>query len=342
MVGRVERAVLHVDLDQFIVAVELLRHPELRGGPVLVGGVGDPTRRGVVAGASYEAREYGVRSGTPLRTAASRCPGATFLPVDTDTYLAASADVMAVLRGFGGVLEETGWDEAFLLLDTVDACATARDVQRAVRAETDLASSIGIGDNKLRAKIASGLAKPAGVFRLDVRNWVEVMSERPTDALHGVGAKTTKRLAAHGIGTVADLARANGAELAAEFGPAIGPWLIALAHGFDTSPVTDEPYQPRSHGREVTFDTDITEPDRVREEVRQLARTVTAELAEADLRAERAVVKLRDARFATHTHGHRLDTTRSDALECAALVALERFTIDRPIRLVGVRAELPR
>ncbi|MHA6803457.1 DNA polymerase IV [Salinifilum ghardaiensis] len=335
-----ERVVLHVDLDQFIVAVELLRHPQLRGRPVLVGGTGDPTRRGVVAGASYEAREHGVRSGTPLRTAAARCPQAVFLPADSDHYQEASTEVMAVLRSWGGRLEQTGWDEAFLLVDTAEAESAARELQRRVRERTGLACSVGIGDNKLRAKIASGLAKPENVHRLDVHNWVAVMADRPCDALHGIGSKTSRRLAERGIGTVAELARADRGELAAAFGPSIGPWLVALAHGFDSSPVTDTPPPPRSHGREVTFDTDLDDRDRVRTEVRRLAATLSGELEQDGLRPRRVVVKIRDDRFRTHTHGRGVRAATAEAITEAALTALGEFPLDRPVRLVGVRAEL--
>jgi DNA polymerase-4 len=156
--------VLHVDLDQFIAAVELLRHPELAGRPVVVGGHGDPTRRGVVATASYAAREFGVHSGMPLRTAARRCPDAVFLPADNPAYEAASEEVMAVLRGFGptdgAVVEVTGWDEAFVGATTDDPEGLARRIREEVPEQTQLTCCVGIGDNLLRAKIATEFAKP--------------------------------------------------------------------------------------------------------------------------------------------------------------------------------------
>src|SRR5450432_1667315 len=130
--GGVTSWVLHVDLDQFIAAVELLRRPELRGLPVVAGGDGDPAKRGVVSTASYEARESGVHSGLPLRTAARRGPEAVFLPVDKEAYEAVSAEVMATLRGFDAVVEVLGWDEAFLAVDTDDPEAVAADIQERV------------------------------------------------------------------------------------------------------------------------------------------------------------------------------------------------------------------
>ena len=156
--------VLHVDLDQFLAAVELLRRPELAGRPVVVGGHGDPTRRGVVATASYAAREYGVRSGMPLRTAARRCPDAVFLPADNPAYEAASAEVMAVLRDFGpsdgAVVEVLGWDEAFVGVTTDAPEELAGRIREAVHTRTRLTCCVGIGDNLLRAKIATEFAKP--------------------------------------------------------------------------------------------------------------------------------------------------------------------------------------
>ena len=171
--------VLHVDLDQFIAAVEVLRRPELRGRPVVVGGDGDPTKRGVVSTASYEARRCGVHSGQPLRTAARRCPDAVFLPVDREAYEAASAVVMATLKRIDAVVEVMGWDEAFLAAETDEPEILAREIQRLVRESTSLDCSVGIGQNKLQAKIATGFGKPAGVFTITSQTWPELLGPRP-------------------------------------------------------------------------------------------------------------------------------------------------------------------
>ncbi len=332
---------LHVDLDQFVAAVEVLRRPELRGRPVVVGGDGDPTKRGVVSTASYEAREFGVHSGQPLRVAARKCPDAVFLPVDSAAYEQASALVMAALRDNGAVVEVLGWDEAFLALDTGDPEAAARDVQRRVRDATGLDCTVGIGDNRLRAKLATGFGKPAGVFRLTRANWGEVMDARPTDALWGVGAKTAKRLAARGLHTVAELAAADPQELAAGLGPATGPWLVRLAHGEDDTPVTGAPYVARSLSKETTFQADLDDWAEVRQEVLVLAARVADAVAAQERRVGRVVVKVRYAPFITRTHGHTLDAPTTDpaAVERAALAALAAFPTDRPVRLLGVRAE---
>ena len=178
--------VLHVDLDQFIAAVEVLRRPELRGRPVVVGGDGDPAKRGVVSTASYEARGYGVHSGLPLRTAARRCPDAVFLPVDQATYEAASAVVMATLRPLDAVVEVMGWDEAFLAVETDDPETLAKDPATGAGGDR-LDCSVGIGENKLQAKIATGFGKPAGCSGSPSENWPQLLGPRPTDALWGVG-----------------------------------------------------------------------------------------------------------------------------------------------------------
>ncbi len=338
------RWVLHVDLDQFLAAVEMLRRPELAGRPVVVGGDGDPTKRGVVATASYAARACGVHSGVPLRTAARRCLEAVFLPVDKEHYKGVSAQVMAALRELDAVVEVLGWDEAFLAVETDDPEAYAREVQDLVRARTRLESSVGIGENRLQAKIATGFGKPAGVFALTADTWFDVLGDREPDALWGVGRKTVKRLAGLGITTVSELAAAGRVELVSAFGPANGPWLIRLANGRDRTPVVGTPYVPRSRSREVTFQRDLEDWSQVTEQVRALARQVAADVRSERRAADRVVVKVRFAPFFTTTHGSALDESTSDVevLERAALAALERFEQRRPVRLLGVRAEFRR
>jgi len=334
--------VLYVDLDQFIAAVELLRRPELRGKPVVVGGDGDPTKRGVVSTANYEARTCGIHSAMPLRTAYKLCPEAVFLPVDAEAYQTASRAVMATLRSFPAMVEVAGWDEASMAVETACPETFAREVQRVVLDRTGLSCSIGVGDNKLRAKLACGFAKPAGVFRLTRENWAEVMDGLPTEALLGIGVKTAGKLAALAIRTVEELATADEEELARTFGPTIGPWLRHLATGEDATPVTGEPHVPKGRGKERTFQEDIRDPDEVRRQLASLARELSGELASASRPVVRLVVKVRFAPFDTHTHGTTLPepTLDPDAIEAASMAALDRFVLDRRVRLLGVRSEL--
>ncbi|HEX5089206.1 MAG TPA: DNA polymerase IV [Nocardioides sp.] len=409
----IEHWVLHVDLDQFIAAVEVLRRPELAGKPVIVGGDGDPTKRGVVSTASYEAREHGVGSGMALRLAARKCPDAVFLPVDRDAYDEASAAVMSTLRSleWGGrpvVLEVLGWDEAFLAAgpepgheavsgrtgrlgrgrpwasaaDEVerdeateaspvveagqgslppvqqeaaassgrgptggsnpDPVAFAADVRARVLEATRLHCSVGIGDNKLRAKIATEFGKPRGSFVLTAENWFEVMGDRPTTALWGIGGKTGKKLAVLGIDTVSQLAASDARVLAAELGPTMGPWYHRLGRGVSDSPVSAEPWVARAHGRETTFQEDLDDWDRIAEEVRALTRQVKEDIDKEGRPAARVGLKLRYRPFITISRSLTLKTATSDADELAeaAVSLLDRVEKDRPVRLLGVRLEM--
>jgi nucleotidyltransferase/DNA polymerase involved in DNA repair len=308
---------------------------------VVVGGDGDPTKRGVVSTASYEAREHGVHSGLPLRTAARRMPDAVFLPVDRAAYEEVSAVVMDVLRDSGAVVEVLGWDEAFLGVETSDPEAFAWSLAARVREATELDCTVGIGENKLQAKMATGFGKPAGVFRLTSANWFEVLGGRPTDVLWGIGTKTARKLAGLGIATVAELAAADPDALAAAFGPMTGPWLVILGRGVGDAEVDDSPYVARGHGKEETFQRNIADWAVVQAEVRRIALLLAADLAAEPRAAVRVVVKVRYAPFVTETHGVTLDAPSSDAvvIETAALSALDRFTGRRPVRLLGVRAE---
>ncbi|ODU03709.1 MAG: DNA polymerase IV [Pseudonocardia sp. SCN 72-86] len=340
------RWVLHVDLDQFIAAVEVRRRPELAGLPVVVGGRGDPTERAVVATASYEVREFGVRSGMPLRTAAKRCPGAVFLPADNPAYEEASDEVMTVLRSLPVIVEVMGWDEAFLGAVTDDPEALAQDVQRAVSERTGLSCTVGIGDNTLRAKIATEFGKPAGTFRLTRHNWFATMGDRPTTALWGIGTRTARRLAELGYRTVTELAEARPGDLAERIGPAMGPYFVQLARGIGREEVSDAPHVARSRSRETTFQTDLDDWAAVGEEIAALARRVADDVAAEGRPAVRIGVKLRFVPFTTRGRSATLPAPASapEELVAGALAVLDLFEEryrTRPVRLAGVRAEFP-
>jgi DNA polymerase-4 len=388
----IEHWVLHVDLDQFIAAVEVLRRPELAGQQVIVGGDGDPTKRGVVSTASYEAREYGVGSGMALRIAARKAPDAVFLPVDREAYDEASAAVMDTLRSleWGGrqvVVDVLGWDEAFLAagprpgdedeLDaeaappveeagqgslppvqqegpepslgkgapggpSADPVAFAGHIRARVLEETRLHCSVGIGDNKLRAKIATEFGKPRGSYVLTAENWFEVMGDRPTTALWGIGKKTAKKLAALGIDTVTQLAQSDPRVLAAELGPTMGPWYHRIGRGVSDGVVTGEPWVPRAHGRETTFQEDLEDWARIAEEVRTLARQVVADIDKEGRPAARVGLKLRYRPFFTISRSLTLAEPSNDPEHLAdqAVSLLDRVEHDRPVRLLGVRLEM--
>ncbi|WP_417504869.1 DNA polymerase IV [Microbacterium sp.] len=336
--------VLHVDMDQFIAAVEVLRRPELAGLPVIVGGRGDPTERAVVSTASYEARAYGIGSGMPLKIAARKAPeNAVFLPVDQETYAVASGEVMAALRSLPDVvLEVIGWDECFLGVTTEDPERIATAAQAAVLAATELHCSVGIGDNKVRAKIATEFGKPRGNFRLTAENWFEVMGDKPTRDLWGVGSKVQKRLAAHGITTVRELADADEQALVAEFGPRMGVWYHGLGSGLGPSVVDDTPWVARSHSRETTYQQNLTTTAQVPAAVRELAVQAFDDCAAEGRPVVRAHLKVRYAPFETKTLGRKLSAPTTDPEEflAAALALAKTLDTEREVRLLGVRAEM--
>jgi DNA polymerase IV len=335
--------VLHVDLDQFLASVELRRHPELIGLPVIVGGSGDPTEpRKVVTCASYEAREFGVHAGMPLRNAARRCPDATFLASDPAAYDAASEQVMGLLRDLGHPVEVWGWDEAYIGLSAGDPAELAEQIRTVVASETGLSCSVGISDNKQRAKVATGFAKPAGVFQLTDTNWMALMADRPVDALWGVGPKTAKKLAALGITTVRQLAHSDGELLTATFGPRTGLWLLLLAKGGGDTNVSAEPWVPRSRSHVVTFPRDLTDRAEMDSAITELARQALDDVLESARTVTRVAVTVRTATFYTRTKIRKLDapTTDADVITAAALRILNLFELDRPVRLLGVRLEL--
>lgn len=336
------RWILHVDLDQFLASVELRRHPELAGLPVIVGGSGDPTEpRKVVTCASYEARSFGVHAGMPLRAAARRCPDATFLASDPAAYDAASEQVMGLLRDLGHPVEVWGWDEAYVAVpaDPVEVAHTIRSV---VAAETGLSCSVGISDNKQRAKVATGFAKPAGVFQLTEANWMTLMADRPVDALWGIGPKTSKKLAGLDISTVGQLARTDGELLTSTFGPRTGLWLLLLAKGGGDTEVSAQPWVPRSRSHVVTFPHDLTERAEMNSAIVDLAQRALDDVVASGRIVTRVAVTVRSATFYTRTKIRKLDapTTESDVITAAALRILDLFELDRPVRLLGVRLEL--
>ncbi len=335
--------VLHVDMDQFIAAVEVLRRPELAGLPVIVGGRGDPTERAVVSTATYEAREFGIRSGMPLRLAVRRCPDAVLLPVDAPAYEAASAVVMGTLRETpGAVVEVLGWDEAFVGLETEDPEAVARDLQARVLAATRLHCSVGIGDDKVRAKIATEFGKPGGVFRLTRENWFAVMGDRPARDLWGIGPRISERLAGLGVSTVLELAQAPEEVLAAEFGPQTGPYLGRLGRGVSSAVVDDTPWVARAHGRETTYQQDLVGAEEIDAAIATLAAQVVEDIRAEGRACARVHLKVRFAPFFTVNRSRKLPEPTFDPAVVAATAKelLEALADPRPIRLLGVRAEM--
>ena len=370
------RWLLHFDLDQFQVSVERLRSPELVDVPIIVGGNGDPSEpRKVVTCASYEARGHGVRAGMPLRAAHRKLADAVFLPLDTDAYDAASAEVMDTIRGLGHPVEVWGWDEAYVGVDAIDDATHAAEnevgdveitdiaarMRIAVLGATGLDSSVGISDNKQRAKMATEFAKkparlpdgdrstflpvqplPEKVFMLDDRNWIELMGQRPTRDLWSVGPKTSEKLAAHGIHTVDDLIATPRDDLIATFGPHQGNWLYVLCRGRGDATITQEPWEARSHSKSRTFPSDLTSESDKHSAAEELTRELLDQVVSEGRTPFRVAVTVRTSTFYTRTKSRKLATPTIELSQLTSVVIdlLDRFDADRPVRLLGVRMDL--
>jgi len=334
------RRIMHLDMDAFFAAVELLRRPELRGKPVVIGGYGDPSSRGVASTATYEARAFGVRSGMPLRTAAKLCPDCIFLPVDFAEYRRYSATFKAAMRAVSPLMEDRGIDEAFL--DITDVKGESEDIGAAIKerilAETGLTCSIGIARNKLLAKMASELKKPDGLTvlgegDLERRIWPLGVRKVP-----GIGPKTEERLAAFGIRTIGELAAVSAERLQSAFGRAYGQFLHDASHGVDDDPIVTH-WEPKQRSRETTFQEDVSDWQEIARTLAAQARELADELRDEGYRARSVGIKVRFADFETHTREKTLaePTDNETAIRKAAFECLGRLKLDRKVRLLGVR-----
>ncbi len=327
--------IAHVDMDAFYVSIEMLRHPELRGKPVVVAYDGP---RGVVTTASYEARKYGVHSALPMVTARRRCPDLTVLPVDMQLYRRGSKKVMETLRDFSDEVEVVGLDEAYVdLSDSPVPQSRATEIKRRIREVTYLVCSIGLAPNKLMAKIASDLDKPDGFFVLDHENWLETVGEKPASLLPGVGPKTFDRLTAIGVETVAQLATADELSLGRAFGPNHGSGLRERANGIGSTKLNEDTVR-KSESRETTFPEDVTDRKLLHDTVERLARSLCESLAQNKRRGRTVTLKIRLQPFKTYTRSRTLSSHTCDPEEVVATARelFERFDPQRPVRLVGV------
>jgi DNA polymerase-4 len=336
------RTILHVDLDAFFAAVEQRDRPELRGKPVIVGG-SDPTQRGVVSAASYEARAFGVHSAMPLRTALRLCPHGVYLPVDGRKYQAASREVMAILRRFTDQVQPISIDEAFLDVTGSralfgDGEAIARSIKEAVAGEVGLTASVGVAATKLVAKIGSDLRKPDGLVVVGPGEERAFLAPLPISRLWGVGEKTAAALREFGVATIGDLAALPPDLLERRFGKH-GASLVGRAQGRDADPVaTGEP--AKSIGHEHTFGHDTANREVIERTLLGMADGVAWRLRSAGLRAATIHLKLRDSTFATITRQTTLEVPAdlTEPIYEAALRLLRKELHGQRIRLVGVTA----
>jgi len=334
------RRILHIDMDAFFSSVEQKRHPELAGKPVVVGGGGDPTKRGVVSTASYEARKFGIHSAMPLRTAYKLCPEAIFLPVDYEEYSRVSAKIKDILKEVTPMVEDVGIDEAFLDISSIDRPSDeiAREIKRRIKEAIDLTCSIGIAPNKLLAKIASDLEKPDGLTIITEKDIETRIWPLPARKLWGVGPKTEAYLKEMGIKTIGELAALPLERLVEEFGQSYGNYLYEASRGIDESEIITH-WEPKSISRETTFQTDIDQWQLIAKNLVELIRDVVASMKEEGYQGRTVTVKVRFNNFKTYTRAKSLDefTDSEPEIRRAAFDCLGRFELKKKVRLIGFR-----
>lgn len=327
-------------MDAFFAAVEEKRNPDLKGKPVVIGGMGDPSKRGVVSTANYEARKYGVHSALPLRTAYKLCPHAVFLPVDYEAYEAASHQFKTVLLNITSIIEDVGIDEAYL--DISDEADTnemiVEKIKTGIFEKTGLTCSIGIAPNKLLAKIASDMQKPNGLTVFTGNDIETKLWPLPIRKLYGIGPKTEEHLKAMKIETIGQLALLSVESLIQRFGVSYGQYLHEAARGVDESPLVTH-WEPKSFSRETTFQKDVKEWQTIARTIAELTKEVVSDLDRKGYSARTITLKIRFDDFRTITRGTTIQdySDLEDVIRRAAFSCLKRIDLNRKVRLIGIR-----
>jgi len=354
------RRIAHLDMDAFFASVELLSHPHLRGLPVVVGGprrnpdgpkrdgpaprLRDYVGRGVATTATYEARALGVHSGMGLMKAAALAPDAILLPANFDDYRRCSRLFKAAVTAIAGSIEDRGIDEIFIDLTEVpgETVELAQRLKDAVRRATGLSCSIGVTPNKLLSKIASELQKPDGLTVITPDAVASRIWPLSPAVINGVGPKAWAKLQALGLHTIGALAAADPLELVASFGNSYGTWLWEAAHGQDDRPLVTT-RDPKSLSRETTFQRDLharRDRDALTAILLELCQRLGADLEHKGRLAKTIGIKLRYDNFQTITRDLTLEraTAAAQTIRDAARACLRRVPLDRPLRLLGIRA----
>jgi DNA polymerase IV len=328
--------VAHLDADAFYVSIELGRHPELRGRPVVVSG---SSPRAVVTTASYEARRFGVGSAMPASRARRLCPEAVFLAPDFPAYRAVSGRMMEILRAHVERIEVVGLDEAYLELTGLFSPRTAmRRLVAEVQQEVGITCSVGIGPNKLIAKVASDAEKPAGFVVLTREQACARFAASPPGLIPGIGPKTAARLQSMGLRCLADVAAAPEQLLVERFGPNLGRDLGRRAR-FEHDGAVSAARKVVSESRERTFDVDIGDPAELRSALRRMSGELCESLARHGRTGRTIGIKVRLDDWTTITRAHTVAEPTNDAelVGAHALRLLAEYAPPRPVRLLGVR-----
>ncbi len=335
-----KRIVLHVDMDSFFASVEVREHPDLGGKALCVVMGFDPTlRRGVVSTCSYEARKFGVHSAMPVGKAHKLCPDCTFLPVNMELYKTASSNVMSILRGFSEKFEQVSIDEAYLVPFNIsnfeDAILCAHKIKDEIKQQEGITCSVGIGPNKLVAKIASGFQKPDGLTVVRPENVRDFLFPLPVSVIPYIGKKTTEALKEMGINKVEELANFKVQVLSEKFGK-MGILMKQRAKGIDFEDV-EEKEGVKSISRHITFDEDVDDPDKIAKSVDMLAGSVHENLKKNNYLFKTVTLIVRLNNYSTLTRAKSVPVWTSDinVIKNTAMELIEEFN-DKKLRLVGV------
>jgi DNA polymerase-4 len=332
----VERCIAHLDIDAFYASVELLRNPELKGLPVIVSGSGP---RAVVTTASYEARKFGIGSAMPTSRARRLCPEAVLIPPDFVAYREASVKVMALVRGTGADVEQAGLDEAYLdLSGMLSPKAAMRRLVEAIREQTGLTASVGIGPNKLVAKVCADAEKPRGFVVMTREQACARFAGAHPGLVPGIGPKTAERLETLGIRTLGELAVFSEEVLASTFGPRHGRDLVHRARFEHDGPVSSMRIA-KSESRETTFDVDVADPAEMESHILRLATELCERLVKQDRRGRTLSIKVRLDDWTTVTRARSVPQATNDGavVREVALELLRAYAPARPVRLLGVQ-----
>jgi DNA polymerase-4 len=331
------RVIAHLDCDAFYVSVELLRRPELVGEPVVVAGSGP---RAVVTTASYEARKYGVGSASPAAQARRLCPEAIFIPPDFKAYTAKSREVWELVRAWLPVVQQVGLDEGYAdVTDAEKPLRALRDLVTEVRDRTGITMSVGVGPNRLIAKVSSDLEKPQGFVAMGREEACRRLAGASLRIIPGIGPKTAERLAAMGLTTIGALQRADEAVLAQRFGSRHGADLIARAHFHGSDVVAAESGPAKSRSTETTFDRDIADLAELEAVLTRLAGELVEGMQRKQVRGRTIAIKVRLDDWTTVTRARTLPEPVNDTaiVTGVALELLRAYAPPRPVRLLGVR-----
>jgi DNA polymerase-4 len=331
------RVIAHLDCDAFYVSVELLRRPELKGMPVVVAGSGP---RAVVTTASYEARRFGVGSASPAAQARRLCPDAVFLPPDFDAYRAKSREVWELVRARLPIVQQVGLDEGYAdVTEAEKPLRLLRDVVEEVRARTGIGISVGVGPNRLIAKIASDLEKPQGFVAMGREEACRRLTGASLRIIPGIGPKTAERLAGLGLSTIGALQQADEAALAARFGIRHARELVARAHFHGSAVVESESGPAKSRSNETTFDRDIGDLAELEAVLGRLAGELAEALQRKAVRGRTIAIKVRLDDWTTVTRARTLAEPVNDTATITGVATelLRAYAPPRPVRLLGVR-----